>query len=46
MTIRSSSRAKNAAPRLGWVAPSVHKLAAGAAEEEGTFQTDLGELKS
>jgi hypothetical protein len=47
MTIQTSQRAKNAAPRrLDWVAPSVHRLAAGSAEEEGTFQTDLFEAKS
>lgn len=46
MTIQSPPRARNAARRLDWVAPSVHKLAAGSAEEEGTLQTDLGELKS
>ena len=46
MTTRFTPRASNAARRLDWIAPSVHKLAAGSAEEEGTFQTDLGELKS
>lgn len=47
MTIDTSPLVKNAAPlRLDWVAPSVHKLAAGSAEEEGTFQTDLGLSKS
>jgi hypothetical protein len=46
MTIKFPPRANNADRRLDWVAPSVHKLAAGSAEEEGTFKTDLGELKS
>jgi hypothetical protein len=45
MTIHTSPQVKSAAPRrLDWVAPSVHKLAAGSAEEEGfSPQSDLGE---
>ena len=46
MTIQYPSPAKHSARRLDWVAPSVHKLSAGSAEEEGTTQTDLFQAKS
>jgi hypothetical protein len=45
MTIKTSPRAKHPSPRRSdWAAPSVRKLAAGSAEEEGdSMQTDLGD---
>lgn len=46
MTTQFPPRAKDAPRRLAWAAPSVHKLAAGSAEEEGSIQTDLGDAKS
>ena len=47
MTIQTPPRARAEAPhRLDWVAPSIRKIAAGSAEEEGTTQTDLFEAKS
>lgn len=46
MTMQTPQRAKNAFRRLDWVAPSVQRLAAGSAEEEGTTQTDLFQAKS
>lgn len=46
MTTQHPPRPKHAARRLDWVAPRVHKLAAGSAEEEGTTQTDLFQAKS
>ena len=47
MTTQTPPRAKRIARRpLDWVSPSVQRLTAGSAEEEGTIQTDLGEAKS